>query len=132
LPTHQSNAIPTPDVPNPWEAASSLGHQAQKRKAHQEAILDNTKMQLYHILGEYQNLSFLSQHSKRVTCNNPPVPTFNWPNNLIDQAREVVHTPCDMSMPPKFSFELRDEAAKRNIAIISKYNFNLRRALKAN
>jgi hypothetical protein len=69
---------------------------------------------------------------KRGTCNNPPFPTFDWLKDLIDQICEVVHTPCDMSPPPKFSFELTDETAKHNIAIISKYNFNLGRALEAN
>jgi hypothetical protein len=95
-------------------------------------ILDNTKMQLNHILGEHQDLPFLSQHSKRGTCNNPLVSTFDWSNNLINQIREVIHTPCDMPTPPEFSLKLTGEAAKQNINILSKYNFDLGRALESN
>jgi hypothetical protein len=126
------NAVPTPDVPNHWDTARSLGHQEQKRKACQEVILDDTKMQLNHILGEYQNLPFHAQHSKRGTYNIPMVSTFDWPNNLINQIREVMHTPCNTPMPPEFSFELTGEAALQYINILRKYNFDLGRALESN
>jgi hypothetical protein len=37
-----------------------------------------------------------------------------------------------MPTAPDFNFELSSEAAKHNKAILSKYNFDLGRALKAN
>ena len=64
--------------------------------------------------------------------NNPPFSTFDWPNDLIEQIQEVMQTPCNMPTAPEFNFELNDEAAKHNEAILSKYNFNLGQALKAN
>jgi hypothetical protein len=83
----------------------------------------------FKLMGEAakHNIAIMSKCNK-----NPPVPTFDWPNNLIDWICKVMHALCDTPMPPKFSFELTGEAAEHNIAIMSKYNFHLRRALEAN
>jgi hypothetical protein len=43
-----------------------------------------------------------------------------------------MQTPCNTPTAPQFNFELSGEAAKHNKAILSKYNFDLGRALKAN
>jgi hypothetical protein len=57
--------------------------------------------------------------------NNPPFSTFDWPNNLIEQIREVMQTPCNMPTTPEFNFKLSGEAAKHNKAILSKYKSDL-------
>jgi hypothetical protein len=79
------NPMTTPEVPNPWEQPRSLGNQELKWKARQEAILDETKKQLNKILGEYNNPPFPSLTFKRGIHDNPPVSTFNWPNDPIKQ-----------------------------------------------
>jgi hypothetical protein len=72
-----------PEVPNPWAQPCSLGNQEQKWKARQEAILDKTKKKLNKILGEYDNPQFPTPTFKRGICNDSPVSTFDWPNDLI-------------------------------------------------
>jgi hypothetical protein len=65
-------------------------------------------------------------------CNNSPDPNFNLPINSIEQIIEVIGKHCNMPTPPKFSFKQIRAAATHNISILSKCEFNIRRALEAN
>jgi hypothetical protein len=51
---------------------------------------------------------------------------------LIKIIKNVINVPCNTLAAPKFSFELLTMAASRNLAVLSKYNNDLNKALKAN
>jgi hypothetical protein len=84
------------------------------------------KTQLTQLLGEFYDLPILSTAPKKELYNNILEPNFDWLVNLIERIKEVISSPCNMPTPPEFSYELAVEAALHNIAILSKYNFNLR------
>jgi len=119
------NPMTTPKVPNPWAQPRSLGNQERKRKARQEAIVDETKKQLNEILGEYDNPPFPSPTFERGFCNDPPVSTFDWPNNPIKHIQGVMQTPGNMPTAPEFNFKLSGEAAKCNMPTAPEFNFEL-------
>jgi hypothetical protein len=60
------------------------------------------------------------------------IPTSICQINLIEQIIKVIGKHCNTPTPPKFSLEQIRAAAMHNISILSKYKFNLRRALEAN
>jgi hypothetical protein len=108
-----------------------LGHSTLKsssiqpsKKAHQKAILVGTRTQLTQLLGEYSDLPHLLPTTERDCRDNPPQPSFHWPDNLIAIIKDIINKPCNMPTPPEFSFERNGKAALQNLAILSNYEFD--------
>ncbi len=83
------------------------------------------------LLGEYSDLPHLLPTTERDFHNNPSQPSFDWPINLVAIIKKIINKPCNTPTPPEFSFELNGEVALQNLAILSKYNFDLHKALDA-
>jgi hypothetical protein len=88
-----------------------------KQKAHQDAILADTRTQLTQLLGEYSDLSYLLPTTERDFCDNPLQHSFDWPVNLIKIIKDVINKPCNTLTLPEFSFKLNNKAALQNLAI---------------
>ncbi len=86
------------------------------------------------ILGEYTDLPFYSSdpgQNIRDAINKIPTQHFDWPNNMISCIKQVLGTPCNMLSAPEFRFKLLEEAAKQNLEVLRKDNYDLGRALEA-
>jgi hypothetical protein len=92
----------------------------------------DTGTELTQLLGGYSYLPHLLSTTERDFCYNPLQPSFNWLVNLIKIIKYVINKPCNTPTLPEFSFELSSEAALQNLAILSKYKFDLNKALEAN
>jgi hypothetical protein len=85
----------------------------------------DTKTQLTQLLGEYSDIPHLLPSTERGFLDNPPQPLFNWLINLIEIIKDIINKPCNIPTPPEFSFKLNGKAALQNLAILSKYGFDL-------
>jgi hypothetical protein len=106
--------------------------QAQKGKVHRNATLASSAQQLAQLLGECQNLPCIS--TKPPEGNNRDIilqPLFDWPSNLFNKIKAVLSTPCATPTPPEFSFKFTDDGKAYNLEVLRKYDFDLRKALKA-
>jgi hypothetical protein len=63
--------------------------------------------------------------------NKIPTQHLNWLNNMISCIKQVLGTPCNTPSAPEFRFKLLEEAAKQNLEVLRKYNYDLGQALKA-
>jgi hypothetical protein len=80
------------------------------------------------LLDEYSDLPHLLPTTERDFSQ----PSFDWPVNLIAIIKKIINKPCSTPTPPEFSFKLNCKAALQNLAILSKYYFDLHKALDAN
>jgi hypothetical protein len=87
---------------------------------------------LTQLLGEYSDLPHLLPTTERDIRDNPLQLSSNWPVNLIAIIKHVINQPCYMPTLPEFSFKLNGNAALQNLAILSKYEFDLHKTLDAN
>jgi hypothetical protein len=85
---------------------------------------------LTQLLGKHSDLPHLLPIAEGDFHNNLLQQSFDWPVNLI--AVIIINKPCNTPTPPEFSFELNSGAALQNLAILSKYKFDLHKALDAN
>jgi hypothetical protein len=54
-----------------------------------------------------------------------------WPKDLVGTVRTIINTKWAKLRRPEFSFELTEEAARRNFLVFKKYNLDLKAALNA-
>ncbi len=84
------------------------------------------------LLGEYIYLPCNSQKPpEKDICNIILQPLFNWPNDLIDMIKMVLSMPCPSLKHPELKFDLSTEAALHKLNNLSKYNYELNKAPKA-
>jgi hypothetical protein len=102
------------------------------KKSWQNAILADTRTQLTQLLGEYSDSPHLLPTTERDFRDNMSQPSFDWPINLIAIIKNSINKLCNTPTLPEFSFELNGKAALQNLAILSKYEFDLHKALDAN
>jgi hypothetical protein len=50
---------------------------------------------------------------------------------MIAHIKQVLGTPCNTPSAPEFRINLSEEAAKQNLEVLRKYNYDLGRALEA-
>jgi hypothetical protein len=138
LPWQQPPAS-APDTPNPWlvlttstsKAARTAATRAKAREANSLAMTNN---QVNKILGEYTDLPYYSPDPKqniRTAINKLQSQNIYWPDNMISCIKQVLGTPCNTPSAPEFRFELSEEAAKHNLEVLRKYDYNIGPALKA-
>ena len=59
-----------------------------------------------------------------------PQPPF-WPPDLIGVITEVANTPSPAPVKPEFVFDFTNEAAEKNFLVLSKYDFDVEKAIRA-
>ncbi len=123
---------PIPEIPNPWTLNAHEQQRTKKKKSSQNAVLADTKTQLAQLLGEYSDLPHLLPTTERDFHNNPSQLSFDWPINLVAIIKKIINKPYNMPTLPEFSFEFNGKAALQNLAILSKHDFDLHKALDAN
>ncbi len=85
------------------------------------------------MLGECHNLpSTLFQSADPEQRDVLAIPvTYDWPSDLLKRVREVMVSSCPTPSAPEFRFELTNDTAEHNLAVLARHDFNLEKTLAA-
>jgi len=104
-----------------------------KQKAREKQRLATTMDQMNQMLGECHNLPSTLFHSADPEQHDVlafPV-TYDWPRDLLKRVREVMVSSCPTPSAPEFHFELTNDAAEHNLAVLARHDFDLEKTLAA-